>query len=226
MNSEIHKERMKPKNIYADIGRDQWDYINDNHIGTGKGWNKNVLGDEGQQEMFQNDEVADSDTLMRASGPSGAIKTTASFGEPLQSPLTEGNMANINDYSNVEVLQKEFTLGKDLLEKAIEKIDSEAMNNLNAHTNATEDDISAANVFFKMISMLENQEARSAGEWEDITGFNDETVNKLNNIPQQIEDRNFEKDQVDILREEFQMKNQENEIQEIKNIKEILCEAF
>lgn len=226
MNSEIHKERMKPKNIYADIGRDQWEYVNDGHISTGKSWNRNVLDSQIHPEMYLNDEAAESDTLMRATGPSGDIKSTGSFGGQLQSPMTEQNMANINEYSNVEVLHKEFTLGKDLLERAIEKIDKDAMNNLNAHENATEDDLSAVNVFFKMIAMLENQEAESIENWADITEFNEETVDKLNNIPRQIENRNFEKEQVDILRDEFQMKNQENEIEEIRNIKEVLCEAF
>ena len=220
MNSEIHKERMKPKNIYADIGTDQWEYTNDKYIGTGKGWNRNVLDTETGQPMSQNDEIADSDTLMRASGPSGAIKTTASFGEhQLQSPLTE---QNINEYSNVGVLQKEFALGRDLLEKAIEKVDDQAMDNLSAHTSPTLEEINCMNVFFKMLAMLENEEAKVADSWDEFTDFNPETIHKLNNVSQKIEERNFEKDHVDSLREEFQMKNQENESEDIRNVKEFL----
>ena len=42
MNAELLKDRMKPKNIVKDIGRDHWDYANDRVIGTGRGWNWNV----------------------------------------------------------------------------------------------------------------------------------------------------------------------------------------
>jgi hypothetical protein len=221
MNSEIHKERMKPENIYADIGRDQFEYINDKYIGTGKELNKNIFDNERTRPAFQDQKDLDSETLMRASGPAGEIRSTGSFAEPLNSPATE-NVATTNEYSNVEVLQKEFALGKDLLEKAIENIDQDGINRLANYHEATRDDLNSANVFFKMLAMLDNQEAKDIENWKDIEGFNQDVLQKLQNVPEKIENRNFDKGQVDILRDEFQMKNQEDENEDIKNLKEFL----
>ncbi len=233
MNSEIHKERMKPKNIYADIGRDQYEYTQDKYIGTGKGWNRNVLDAQNEQTMYQNDEVAESDTLMRATGPAGAIQTTGSFPEGMQSPLTEANLAVANDYEKVGNLERELILCKELVEKAIENLNEEAMENLKNHSNASEEDLSYANVLFKMLAMLDDEETESVENWDDLTGFNTDTINKLRNVSHKIEDRNFDRDQVDSLKEEFKIKNQENDEAEgehenvdIQNLKEFLLEAF
>ena len=41
MNAELLKDRMKPKNIAKDVGRDHWDYENDRAGGAQRVWNWN-----------------------------------------------------------------------------------------------------------------------------------------------------------------------------------------
>jgi len=228
MNSEIHKDRMKPKNIYKDIGRDQWEYANDKYIGTGKRFNDTVTNGQLYNERVQSvgrEEEGD-ESLMRASGQTNAIRTTASFPEALGSPLTEENVIGYNEFSTIQVLEKEFSLGKDLIEKAISNIDQECIERLRNHQEATEDELNTANVFFNMLAMLNNTEEHNKIEWGSITGFNEDTLDQLHNSPTQIEESKYEKSQVVNLRNNFKMKNEENENQDVKNLKEFLCEAF
>lgn len=227
MNAEIHKERMKPENIYKEIGRDQWEYANEGHVRTGNKWNHNVMNSENYNQQAQNVEASDEgdDSLMRATGPSGAGKTMATIREFHGSPLTEENVIGYNEYSNIEVLEKEFSLGKNLLEKAIDNLEG-SINNLNDHSDPSEEDLSTANIFFKILSMLDNEDFESVGSWKEITGFNEEIMPTLKQVPNKIEEGKFEKEKVDVLRDDFKMRSEENEHPDIKNLKEFLCEAF
>jgi hypothetical protein len=226
MNAEILKDRMKPENITKDIGRDQWEYANDRVIGTGRGWNTNVMDSQLHQPRVRSVggyEEGD-DSLMRATGQSKARFTTGSFGETQGSLLTEANVVGYNDFANIEVLLKEYSLGKGLLEKAIANIDDECIENLRNHANASEHDLKCANVFFRMLSMLNNGQDETHDTWESLASKFDFSLNdQLATISQQIEERKFDKDEVDKMREEFRIKGDEGNI---RNLKEFLCEAF
>ena len=232
MNAELRRERMKPKNIIKNIGRDQWEYANDRVIGTGRGWNYNVMDSQLHQPRVRSvgrtPEQVD-DSLMRETAHTGARETTASFGQRLQSPLTEANVVSYADFANLEVLQKEFALGKDLLQKAIDSINNDYINSLRGHRDASDQEISAGKVFVKMLSMLGGREPQGELEnWEEISQNFDETLqDRLNRVPDQIEDRRYDKDEVDILRDDFKMKTGAEEDRGImRNVKEFLCEAF
>lgn len=221
MKAEMHRERMKPKNIYKELGRDHWDYANERAIGTGRGWNYNVIDSQLNPPRVQSagrtQEDAD-DSLMRATGQT-----------QLASPLTEANVANYQEYAdNIQILTKEFTLGKDLLEKAIRNIDEDCLNNLRNHQDASQHEINSANVFFKMLNMLNNAESQDYESWDQIKdNFNDGLIEDLQNASQQIEESNLDKEKVDHLREQFRMKgDNQQEADSIRNLKEFLCEAF
>ena len=221
MKSEMHRERMKPKNIYKDLGRDHWDYANDRVIGTGNGWNYSVIDSQLNpprvQSVGRTPENVD-DSLMRAT-----VQTQ------MVSPLTEQNVAGYEQVEgHIEVLNKEFTLGKDLLEKAIRNIDDDCLNNLKNHQDASQHDVNSANVFFKVLNMLNNTDEQDYENWEQISdNFNEGLKEDLQNAPDQIERGNFDKSKVDSLREQFRMKSDApEEAQSIRNLKEFLCEAF
>lgn len=145
MNAELLRDRMRPENIARDIGRDHWDYSNDRVIGTGKGWNYNVM--DGQlfrprvHSTGRFNQEAD-DSLMRASGPAyigtSANRTAASREEIQEQSLEDANVRNFNDYANPEVLEKELQLGKGLLLRACNSIDNDYLKSLKEHQNATE----------------------------------------------------------------------------------------
>jgi hypothetical protein len=226
MNAEIHKDRMRPENIYSDIGKDNWEYANDRYIGTGRGWNYNVMNAQLHQPRVRSvGRFGDEDeSLMRATGASQARLTTASFGETQGSLLTEANVIGYNDFANVEVLLKEYSLGKGLLENSIENIDDRCIENLRNHKNATEHDIKCANVFFRMLAMLNKTKGEDQVSWESLASkFDAGLKDQISAVPQQIEERKFDKDAVDKMREEFRIKGDEDNI---KNMKEFLCEAF
>ena len=228
MNSEIHRERMKPENIYKEIGRDQWEYANEGHVRTGKGWNGNVMNSQNYAQNVEASEEGD-DSLMRATGPSGAGRTAASIREVHGSPLTEENVVGYNEYTSIEVLEKEFSLGKDLLEKAIKDIEG-SINNLKDSTGRSEEDLGTANIFFKILSMIHNEEFEAVERWQDLTGFNEDTLEKLQEVPRKLEEGKFDKEVVDKLRGEFKMRNEEKDSQDneekenkdIRNLKEFL----
>jgi len=232
MNAELLREKMKPKNIIKNIGRDQWEYANDRVVGTGRGWNYNVMDAQLHKPRVRSvgrtPEQVD-DSLMRETAPTGARETTASFGQRMQSPLTEANVVSYADFANLEVLQKEFALGKDLLQKAIDNIDNRYINSLRDHRDASDQEASAGRVFVKMLSMLGGREPQGELEnWEEISQSFDETLrDRLSRVPDQIEDRRYDKDEVDKLRDDFKMKTgAEEERGVMHNIKEFLCEAF
>lgn len=232
MNAELLRERMKPKNIIKNIGRDQWDYANDRVIGTGMGWNYNVMDAQLHKPRVRSvgrtpDQVDDS--LMRETAPTGARETTASFGQRMQSPLTEANVVSYSDFANLEVLQKEFALGKDLLQKAIDNINNDYINSLRDHRDASDQETSAGRVFVKMLSMLGGRGPQGAAEsWDEISqNFDESLQDRLRRVPDQIEDRRYNKQEVDKLRDDFKMKTGAEEERGIMyNIKEFLCEAF
>lgn len=232
MNAELLRERMKPKNIIHNIGRDQWDYANDRVIGTGKGWNYNAMDAQlhkpRMKSVGRTPEAVD-DSLMRETAPTRARETTASFGQRLQSPLTEANVVSYSEFANLEVLQKEFALGKDLLQKAIDNINRDYINALARHRDAADHEISTGRVFLKMLSMLSGRDLEGAlDNWEELSQHFDESLQgRLERVPDQIEDRRYNKDEVDKLREDFKMKaGAEEERGVMHNVKEFLCEAF
>lgn len=227
MNSEIHKDRMKPENIEADIGRDQWEYANAKYIGTGKGFNSNITQGEVYNSRVQTvgrEEEGD-ESLMRASGPTNIFKTTgATPSEEQRSLLTEENVVGYSEFSTIQVLEKEFSLGKDLLDKAVSNINQDCFDRLVNYQGANEEELETANVFFKVLAMLNNSDSETVDEWANLPGFNEVTLTQLEGVATKIEGGNFEKEKVDKLREEFKMKNDEN--QDIQNLREFLCESF
>lgn len=133
-------------------------------------------------------------------------------------------MVGYNEFSTIQALENEFSLGKDLLEKAISNIDQDSIERLKNYNEATDGELSTANVFFKMLAMLNNSDGLNASNWRELSGFNEATLTQISNVSTQIEEINFKKEKVDTLRKEFKMKNDENE--DIKNLKEFLCETF
>lgn len=231
MNAEIQKERMKPENIYQNIGRDHWDYANDRVVGTGKGWNYNIMNTQLYKPRVQSvgrkgDAVDDS--LMRATGPTQARETTASFANRPEAELSEANVMSYEDFANVEVLEKEFNLGRDLLERAIDKVDDEYIKSLKNHKNASEHDVTIGKVFLNFLWMLDrNDGPTSIGSWDEVAqSIDEELPARLEKVADQIEDRRYDNEKVKDLREEFKMKGEEDERGIVYNLKEILCEAF
>ena len=239
MNAELLRDRMKPKNIIKDIGRDNWDYANDRVIGTSKGWNRNTMTSQMNRPRVLSDgrypEEREDDSLMRATGytqgrGTSAQKTQASA-EQMQDPpsFTEANVTGYQEYADTEVLQKEFSLGKGLLLKAIGNIDDDYINQLKEHEDASEQEINACKVFFKVIWMLNNtKDTGSLDNWDEISkNFNESLQQELQQVPENIEQRRYDKEEVDNLREEFKIKAESGEDKGLMhNIKEFLCEAF
>lgn len=148
MDSEIHRERMKPKNIYKNIGQDAWDYANDRVIKTGNGWNWNLINTQGGQPAEATSEFQPNldDTLMRASP--GARETVETIRVDPAASLTEANVVNYADYNaDSEVLIKEYTLSKNLLEQAIASINSDNIQQLKEIPNESNINANAAFVF-------------------------------------------------------------------------------
>ena len=220
MNAEILKERMKPKNIKDNIGRDQWDYSNERVIGTGKGWNWNVVNSDYQYTGIQTTgkfpEVDDS--LMRASGPT-----------IIDSSGRKGDAANYADYANMEVLDKEFVLGKGLLLKAIQNVNNDYLNSLKEHKSPTDHEIHTARTLLKLVWHLNNtQNFDSLDEWNEICNYlNDDFLKQLNNIPERIDRKQYNKKEIEHFREEFKSKSDSREDSGIlHSFKEVICESF
>jgi hypothetical protein len=230
MNAELHRERMKPKNIYKNIGRDHWDYSNDRVIGTGKSWNYNVINAQLHQPRVQSvgRSPGEDDSLMRVTEKTFARDTFGSIPQNVQSELTEANVVSYADYSNLEVLQKEFIFWKDLLDKAIGNIDDDYVNSLRVHRDAPESDIKTASVFLRLMWMLNgNDGEHSLNNWDEISGHFDESLQQqISQVPTNIEERKFDKEEVDKLREDFKMKAKEEDKGIMENIKEFLWESF
>jgi len=228
MNAEILRDRMKPKNIYADIGKDHWEYSNDRVIGTGNSWNQNIITSQVNQPRVQNfgrSPEGGDDSLMRETEQTFARNTaTGSAPNQNQSELTEANVVSYADFSNLEVLQKEFIFCKDLLDKAIDNVDDEYINSLNNQEGAPEHDVKTASVFLRLVWMLNDDEREESLEsWDEISNhFNQQLHQQISEVPNNIEHRNFEKSLVDKLREDFKMKVSEEEKGVMENIKEFL----
>lgn len=134
-----------------------------------------------------------------------------------------------SEYADEEVLQKEFSLGKGLLLKAISNIDDEYINQLKEQESVSENEINTCKVFFKMVKMLNDiKDTDGLDNWENIVKhFDDKLQDQLKEVPEQIEQRNYVKDEVVQLREEFKVKTESGDEGGIMhNIKEFLCEAF
>lgn len=226
MDAEILRERMKPENIKANIGQDAWDYANDRVIGTGKGWNHNLItqqmqapGQEGTAEFPSRID----DSLARATIPQRDNSFEQAEEAVQEASLTEGNVANYNDYNaDREVLSKEYALSKDLLDRAAASINSEYLKKLVDNKDANHEDLTAAHVFKALVSHLNEEEIGSHETWEDIIqDFNDEYVEKVQKASIKIEEGKYNKDVVSNLKEEFKDRsNDEDEL--LHNIKEYL----
>lgn len=173
MNAEILKERMKPKVIQDNIGRDQWDYSNDKVIGTGNGWNYNVFDPDLKKTRTKSTGrfAEGEDSLMRASGPafvegSGKKDNTVTI---YQEQSNQENVTSYADYADLEVLDKEFVLGKSLLLKAIKNINPEYLNSLRELEYPTEQEIHTARALIKLVwHLINSQNSGALEEWSEV----------------------------------------------------------
>lgn len=171
MNAEILKERMKPEVIRDNIGRDQWDYSNDKIIGTGNGWNYNVFNPDFARTKETGRFADQDDSLMRASGPafpegSGNKDNTVTI---YQEQTNQENSASYADYADLEVLDKEFVLGKSLLLKAINNVTPEYLNSLKEHKDATDQEVHTARTLIKLVWHLnDSKDQAELKEWSEV----------------------------------------------------------
>ena len=233
MNAELHKQRMKPQNIYRDIGRDHWDYANDRVIGTGNTWNQNVMNSQLYKPRVQSagrtPEDAD-DSLMRATQPTNARMSTGSFPQA-EGQDAEQQVISYEDYNKVEELKYQIPFCRSDLKNGIGKLDDDYINKLKEHKDASDHDVSIANVFLQFLWMLNDNDGPSTlKNWEQVVQHLDSKIpDQLQNLERQIEDNKYDLETVDKLRNQFSMKSGEEEKTEkglLHPIKEIICDAF
>ena len=222
LDAEIHRERMKPHNIYANIGRDAWDYANDRVIGTGKGWNYNLVAENAGTRVGGVD-----DSLARETMPQREVSFAQSPEEQANQTLTETNVVNYANFNaDREVLKKEFGLSKGLLDQAAGNINSDYFKKLSDHTSDTPEDLNAVNVFLDLVNYLNGSEFESYTSWAEATAkMDDQLAEKAKNLPSKIEDREYNKNAINDLKERFKDRSDDqNDL--LHHIKEYLCEAF
>jgi hypothetical protein len=232
MDSEIHRERMKPQNINNTIGLDAWEYANDRVIGTGKGWNYNVITQQNGQRVGTTGEFTQDidDSLARDT----IQQRDTSFAETsevpvghVEQPLTEENVVNYADFNaDREVLRKEYSLSKGLLDQAASNITPDYFKKLSEHKDASSEDLTAAHVFVALISHLNGNDIHQHQTWDEATqGMDEQLIESAKNILDQIEDRKYDREVINNLKEEFKDRSDDKNDM-LHNIKEYLCEAF
>lgn len=219
---------MIPKNIQKNIGRDAWDYANDRVIKTGKGWNYNVINTQANQIVPEgtSDFKANWDeSVMRASPE--ARDTVETIKVRPGATLTEANVVNYADYNaDNEVLMKEYTLSKGLLEQAIANINSDYIKQLKEISNDSNDNFNAAYVFWSLVLHFNGDDDIQSASWAEMSeSLNDEFIELVRNVPQQIEEKKYNKEVIKKLKSEFKDRT-DNKTESLNHIKEFLCEVF
>lgn len=219
MNAELLKDRMKPKNIIQDVGRDHWDYSNDRVIGTARAWNWNVI-----QADLRGEEEPD-DSLMRASGPINIIDTSGRKTDVTNNlPQDQARVISYADYADLDVLNKEFMLGKGLLLKAIDNITPKYLDSLKEHTEASANEIQLISTLLNLLEALnKSKNFDSLNSWGEVCEhLNSNLINKLDSVSDKIQQRNYNKDQLNQIREEFKIKpgssNQDDILNRFKEV--------
>ena len=167
---------------------------------------------------------------MRASGPTGMIdssgkKTDVTFSKS-QDP---SRVISYAEYADMDVLNKEFTLGKGLLIKAIKNITPEYIDSLKEYKNASEYEINSAATMINLSNILNRtKNANSLNNWDEITEqLNSDFIHLLNNIPEHIQQRNYDGEKVHQIREQFKVKSDSSSDSGIlHNFKEVMWEIF
>ena len=210
-------------NIIHDIGRDHWDYSNDKVIGTGHGWNWNVV-----QSNLHKEEAEDS--LLRASGPINIVDTSGKKTNATNTFVQDqARVISYADYADLDVLNKEFMLGKGLLLKAIDNITPEYLNSLKEHNNANESEIQLISTLLNLLEVLNrSKNFNQLNSWDDVCEYlNENLISQLVNASENIQQRNYDREVLYQIREEFKVKpDSKNQNDVLVNIKEVMWEIF
>lgn len=81
----------------------------------------------------------------------------------------------------------------------------------------------------ELVSTINKQEIpASLNSWEELSQhFNEKLVEQIKLVSQEIESKNFDKDSIAQIRNEFKRRSEQGQDSGItRNIKEFLCEAF
>lgn len=192
MDAEMLKERMKPENIKKNIGRDQWEYSNDRVIGTSKGLNfrtivsqvYNPIGTTGTFPHKQDDSLARETSFARTTAHTGVHESL------LLLP---------------DVLQREFTMGQDLLDELANKINMNCFKLIADNCTSSEKNLNTVGVFLKLVWLLNNQESdEDLDSWERVLGhLNDDLIQKARRVTSIISENKYDIQSVLKVREEF-----------------------
>ena len=163
---------------------------------------------------------------MRASGPSGIVDSSGKKSDITITRIEDpARITSYADYADIDVLNREFILGKELLIKAIKNITPEYLNSLKEHTNASDFEIHYSATILNLLRILnKTKNADSLSNWAQICEhLNDDFLTQLSNLPEKIQQRDYDREKVFEIREQFRIKPESsNDSRILHNFKEAL----